>query len=128
MIILPTMMPINMDLLFLCFAGMFYAYGVYLHYGYENAILSAHNPIFNTSYHHYTHHAGSVLGKPVYTGFFFKIWDQLFDTQQKTPCRCVECRPASERNEEAWKKVDKPDYGVLLDMSWWVKTSLDVQE
>ena len=44
------------------------------------------------SYHHYSHHATSVVGYPVYTGFFFKIWDQLFDTNAKGKCKCVECR------------------------------------
>ena len=56
LVILPAMMPINIDLLFLIFSTLFYGYGVYLHWGYESPYLSTHNPIFNTSYHHYSHH------------------------------------------------------------------------
>lgn len=126
MAILPTLMPINMDLLFAIFATLFYGYGVYLHFGYETKYLSAHNPIFNTSYHHYQHHAVSVIGKPVYTGFFFKIWDYLFDTNSPNPCQCVECRP--KRTEKQWKETLKPDYSILLSPSWWINTSLDVKE
>lgn len=56
MVILPALIPINIDLLFAIFSTLFYGYGVYLHWGYESPYLSAHNPIFNTSYHHYSHH------------------------------------------------------------------------
>ena len=63
MVILPLVMPINMDLLFGIFASLFYGYGVYLHWGYESTWLSAHNPIFNTAYHHYTHHAIAAKGR-----------------------------------------------------------------
>ena len=65
MIILPLMMPINMDLLFAIFATLFYGYGVYLHWGYESTVLTAHNPVFNTAYHHYTHHAISSMNRYV---------------------------------------------------------------
>lgn len=74
MVIIPLMMSTNMDLLFGVFVFLFYGYGVYLHYGFESKMLSAHNPIFNTSYHHFIHHAHSVKGRPIFTGFFFKIW------------------------------------------------------
>ncbi len=63
MVILPLVTPINMDLLFAIFATLFYGYGVYLHWGYESPYLSAHNPVFNTAYHHYTHHAVSVKNR-----------------------------------------------------------------
>jgi lathosterol oxidase len=126
MAILPTLMPINMDLLFGIFATLFYGYGVYLHWGYESSYLSTHNPIFNTSYHHYHHHAVSVIGKPVYTGFFFKIWDNLFHTLPSTPCACHECRP--KRTKEEWNATLKPDYSVLLSPSWWINTTIDVKE
>jgi hypothetical protein len=53
MVALPLMLPLNMDLLFAIFAVLFYGYGVYLHLGYETPYLSAHNPLLNTSYHHY---------------------------------------------------------------------------
>lgn len=63
MVFLPAVMPINMDLLFAVFTTLFYGYGVYLHWGYESTVLSAHNPIFNTAYHHYIHHAISAKGR-----------------------------------------------------------------
>lgn len=63
LVVLPLMMPINMDLMFALFSTLFYGYGVYLHWGYETTMLSAHNPILNTAYHHYIHHAISVKGR-----------------------------------------------------------------
>eukprot|EP00913_Durusdinium_trenchii_P012062 g11330.t2 len=42
--LLSVIMPINMDVLFGLFAVMFYAYGVYLHSGYELAWPDAHHP------------------------------------------------------------------------------------
>lgn len=63
LVILPAAMPINMDLMFMLFSTCFYGYGVYLHWGYESSLLTAHNPVFNTAYHHYTHHAISAKGR-----------------------------------------------------------------
>jgi len=126
MALLPTLMPINMDLLFGIFLSLFYGYGVYLHWGYESKYLSTHNPVFNTSYHHYSHHAVSIIGKPIYTGFFFKIWDYLFDSNSPNPCQCCECRPL--RSKKEWDTTVKPDYSVLLSPQWWMNTSIDVRE
>lgn len=117
MVILPAITPINQDLLFAIFSTLFYGYGVYLHWGYESPRLSAHNPVFNTAYHHYTHHAISSKDRAIYTGFFFKIWDQLFATVSPNPCACYECR--APRSREDYDKVVKPDYSVLLSPSWW---------
>jgi len=124
MIILPLLLPINMDLLFGIFASLFYGYGVYLHSGYEWSGLSAHNPIFNTSYHHYTHHAISAIGRPIYTGFFVKLCDWLFSTTYDK-CSCVECRP--KRTLEEWKETEKPDYSVLLQPSYWLKDEVPLE-
>ncbi len=63
MVIIPLITPTNMDLLFVVYAILFYGYGVYLHWGYESPLLSTHNPIFNTAYHHYMHHAISVKNR-----------------------------------------------------------------
>jgi Delta7-sterol 5-desaturase len=71
LVILPMALPINMDLMFAVFAVFFYGYGVYLHWGYEAKILSAHNPVLNTSYHHYMHHAISAKGRLVKTHTYF---------------------------------------------------------
>jgi lathosterol oxidase len=63
MVFIPMFLPINMDLMFAIFALLFYGYGVYLHWGYELECLSAHNPVLNTSYHHYMHHAISAKNR-----------------------------------------------------------------
>eukprot|EP01038_Epipyxis_sp_PR26KG_P007139 gene7139-9740_t len=120
LIILPAIMPTNMDLLFGLFSLLFYGYGVYLHWGFESKYLSAHNPIFNTAYHHYIHHAVSAIGRPYYTGFFFKIWDQLFGSNYPGPCTCYKCR--APRTKSEWEAIVKPDYSVLLNTSFWLKS------
>eukprot|EP01032_Pedospumella_encystans_P021139 gene21139-23993_t len=124
MVILPFVMPINMDLMFAVFAVLFYGYGVYLHWGYESQYLSAHHPILNTSYHHYIHHALSAKNRPIYTGFFFKLWDNMFGTVLSDPCTCFDCRP--KRSLEMWKETIKPDYSVLLSPKWWLASSAAV--
>jgi Delta7-sterol 5-desaturase len=128
MLLLPAITPINMDLLFFIFASLFYGYGVYLHCGYETRYLSTHNALFNTSYHHYYHHAKSSISCPIYTGFFFKIWDWMFGTKPPagSPCGCHECRPADTRSVKVYLATLKPDYSVLLDFNWWATASLDV--
>jgi lathosterol oxidase len=120
MVILPAITPINIDLLFLIFATLFYGYGVYLHWGYESPYLTAHNPIFNSAYHHYIHHAVSAKNRAIYTGFFFKLWDNVFNTLNPGPCQCYSCRPV--RTREDWNKISKPDYSVLLSFQWWMTT------
>jgi lathosterol oxidase len=123
MAILPSLLPINLDLLFAIFATLFYGYGVFLHMGFECSFLSAHNIFLNTSYHHYQHHAKSVLGKPLYTGFFFKIWDNLFNTYSTEQCKCVECRP--KRTLKEFNEIEKPDYSILLNINFWLKSSVE---
>ena len=43
LLVIPMLIPVNMDMLFLQYGMMFYVYGVYLHWGYEHPKLSAHN-------------------------------------------------------------------------------------
>eukprot|EP00004_Rigifila_ramosa_P020374 TRINITY_DN5285_c0_g3_i1.p1 TRINITY_DN5285_c0_g3~~TRINITY_DN5285_c0_g3_i1.p1 ORF type:complete len:329 (+),score=97.89 TRINITY_DN5285_c0_g3_i1:25-987(+) len=118
--IFPMLMPINMDLLFAQFVIFFYAYGVYLHWGYELPWLSAHHPIINTSFQHYCHHALSIKNKPMHTGFFFKLWDNLFDSVYKGECFCAACaRAKGERSLELWQKVKRYDYSVMLTVPFW---------
>jgi lathosterol oxidase len=122
MLLFPLFMPVNMDLLFFTFAVFFYGYGAYLHWGYELDWPDAHHPWINTSFQHYLHHAKSTLYKPFHTGFFFKIWDQLCGSMYRGECLCAKCCVArGERSEAAWAALDKPDYRVLLQPSFWVR-------
>ncbi|CAF0805707.1 unnamed protein product [Didymodactylos carnosus] len=122
LVILPIIMPINMDLLFFEFAIFFYGYGVYLHWGHELDYPDAHHPIINTSFQHYLHHAVSIKNKPYHTGFFFKLWDQLFGSIYDQKCFCVKCEVKNgNRTHEQYLKVDKPDYSVLLNINFWKK-------
>ncbi len=62
---------------------------------------------------------------PIYTGFFFKIWDQLFGTNYKGACDCFVCReanPSTRRSLADWDKAKQniPDYSVLLSAKWWM--------
>lgn len=124
LLLIPMAMPINMDLLFLTYGAFFYGYGVYLHWGYELAWPDAHHPWINTSFQHYVHHAKSTLGKPMHTGFFFKLWDQLLGSTYDAPpetCLCAACAIArGERTPEAFARVVKPDYRPLLRPGWWI--------
>jgi len=122
LLVLPLVIPINIDMLFGIFLVMFYAYGVYLHWGYELSWPDAHGYWINSAHQHYLHHAISVRNKPYHTGFFFKIWDRLFGSLYDGPCFCAKCSQAKgertrERYEQAMK--DKPDYSVLLRPSFW---------
>ena len=120
LIIFPLLMPINMDLIFFEYALFFYAYGVYLHLGYEWKGIDAHNRWINSSYQHYAHHAYSIKNKPYHTGFFFKAWDQMFGSIYDGRCTCAGCaRERGERTEEAWSKIVVPDYSPLLTWRFW---------
>lgn len=125
LLLIPMAMPVNMDLLFFTYGAFFYGYGVYLHWGYELSWLGAHNPIVNTSFQHYVHHAKSTLRKPMHTGFFFKLWDQMAgSTYEAGPdtCLCAGCSQArGERSREAFDRVEKPDYAPLLRPSFWLR-------
>jgi len=121
LVVFPIVLPINMDIMFLEFAVFFYAYGVYLHWGYELESIDAHHPFINTSFQHYIHHAKSVINKPFHTGFFFKIWDQLAGSIYTDECVCAKCcRGKGLRTREQFKQVQLPDYSVLLQPSFWL--------
>jgi lathosterol oxidase len=98
--------------------------GVYLHWGFESSLISAHNPFVNTAYEHYTHHAISAGNSPLWTGFFFKAWDQLAGTTGKDgkDCVCARCEAAAgRRSRAAFDKLEKPDYRPLLDGAFWAE-------
>lgn len=120
MLVIPLLFPINMDLLFGTFAVFFYGYGTFIHWGYETKYLDAHNPIINTPFQHYLHHAVSGRRTTYHTGFFFKIWDQLAGSVYKKECFCARCeQKKGKRTREAFEKIEKPDYSVLLQPSFW---------
>ncbi|CAF1334026.1 unnamed protein product [Rotaria magnacalcarata] len=124
LVFIPALIPINMDLLFFQFAFFFYGYGVYLHWGHEFSYPDAHHPAINTSFQHYLHHAVSTRNKPYHTGFFFKIWDQLFGSiYPNEKCFCVKCQHAQGyRTREHYDNVEKPDYRVLLQWRFWINS------
>ena len=124
-----------MDMLFGVYAVFFYAYGVYLHSGYELTWLDAHHPWINSSFQHYCHHAKSIKFKPYHTGmllehltrhqkgFFVKTWDKLFNSVYDGDCFCAKCCVAKgQRTEKEFAAIVKPDYSVLLQPSFWWKT------
>jgi len=123
LLVIPLIMPVNMDLLFFTYGAFFYGYGVYLHWGFEHRLLDAHHPWINTAFQHYVHHARSTLHKPMHTGFFFKLWDQLAGSLYEAgpeECLCARCSMArGERTREAFEALPKPDYSVLLKPSFW---------
>jgi len=120
LVLFPLIAPVNMDMLFFQFAVFFYAYGCYLHWGFEASWPDAHHPWINTAYQHNLHHNKSIMNKPLHTGFMFKLWDQAFGTVYKGKCDCVKCQQeAGLRTREQFEKVEKPDYGVLLNPSFW---------
>jgi lathosterol oxidase len=124
MLIFPLLVPINMDVLVIEYGIFFYAYGIYLHWGYELDYPDAHHPVLNTAYQHYLHHAKSVNKKPYHTGFFFKIWDQMFGTTWAGECGCVKCeRKRGKRTRAQWEKISatKPDYACLLTTKFWLQ-------
>jgi len=122
-VLIPLIMPVNLDLLWGIFSFFFYGYGVYLHWGFEFDFLTAHHPWINSSFQHFCHHAVSIMNKPYHTGFFFKWWDWLAGSLYDKKCFCSACARANgERTRELYEKVDKPDYSVLFSPTFWLKT------
>eukprot|EP00921_Rhytidocystis_pertsovi_P002847 GHVQ01004790.1.p1 GENE.GHVQ01004790.1~~GHVQ01004790.1.p1 ORF type:complete len:258 (+),score=6.64 GHVQ01004790.1:318-1091(+) len=87
MVLFPLFLPLNVDLLFFQMACIHYAYGTYLHCGHELAVLDAHHPFMNTSYHHYCHHAVSIIHKPYHCGFVLSV--SFFYVEVSSTCYCV---------------------------------------
>jgi len=123
LLVIPLLLPVNMDLLFIQYGLFFYTYGVYLHCGYEHSFISPHNGIINTSFQHYAHHARSSMNTPYHCGFFLKFWDKVFNTcyPDKKDCFCAECaRKNGERSSAEYSKIHVPDYSSLLSPSFWL--------
>merc|ERR1712032_1720198 len=112
--------------MFFEYGVFFYAYGCYLHWGYELDCIDAHHPVLNTAFQHYCHHAASILHKPYHCGFFFKCWDELFGSVYDGTCFCVKCeRENGRRSRDRYEKdVVVPPYERLLDPSFWFRTNV----
>lgn len=112
----------NIELLFAQFLVM-NLYGTALHTGVDFAWMPHQGkvggvPIINAPYHHHIHHRLGTRNKPLHQGFFLQIWDQLMRCTYTGPCLCAQCgRPA--RTREAYDKIVKPDYSVLLTWKFW---------
>jgi lathosterol oxidase len=116
-------MPINMDLLFLTYGAFFYGYGVYLHWGFELRYPDVPPPLDQHELPALRAPRASTFDKPMHTGFFFKLWDQLAKSEYQAgpeTCLCAKCcRARGERTREAFEAIEKPDYSVLLSPSFW---------
>jgi lathosterol oxidase len=117
---------LDIDVLYLGLGFALQLYGMYLHCGHELECLPYDSRIWNTSFQHYVHHAVSVKNKPLHTGFFVKLWDNLagsvYEGTQVLPA--LEDRRLGNRSRERWEREVKPnlpDYRVLLSLSWWRK-------
>ena len=127
LLLFPHFFSVNIDLLFITFAALFYGYGTVLHWGFESEleVLGVHGAVgsrLNGSYEHHYHHSTSTLLRPLYCGFFLKTWDTLVGSVPPpgSPCKCSRCECArGQRSEAAWKVLEKPDYSVLLRPSFW---------
>ena len=119
--LIPCLIPINLDLLFIGYGLFFYFYGVYLHSGHELESLSAHNPILNTSFQHYCHHSKSLMNRPFHCGYILKVWDNVFGcAYPEEKCFCAECsRKKGQRTMENYEKVVKPNYAELFQLKMW---------
>eukprot|EP01066_Platyproteum_vivax_P006399 Platyproteum_vivax@DN21_c0_g1_i1.p2 len=125
MVFLPLLFPVNIDMMFIHMGVISYAYGVYMHSGYEFSWPNAHTPIINSSYQHYAHHALSVYNKPYWCGFFMKIFDVMAGTEYQGVCLCANCcQKRGERTPEKFKEIVIPDYAELGRVSFWMEPIL----
>lgn len=120
--IIPMLMPVNLELLFLQFILVFNFYGTLIHTGIDYEYLPIHGQKWlNTPYHHHIHHALSIKNKPMHTGFVLQVWDQMMGSIYKgEKCYCSACdAKAGNRTLEHFEKIEKPDYSVLWSFSYW---------
>jgi lathosterol oxidase len=129
MLLFPALMPCNLDMVFFTYAIFFYCYGTYLHWGFEFNYPDAHIQFMKTAFLHYLLHAKSVNKRPYHTGFFFRIWDDLFGSVWKGECFCAKCeQKAGRRSKEHFNKVVQYDYSPLLTFGFWKEGILSVYE
>merc|ERR1711920_920671 len=110
---------LDIDVLYISTGFPNMLYGMYLHCGHELPCLPYDSKIWNTSFQHYVHHAVSVKNKPLHTGFFVKLLDNLagsvYEGTQVLPA--LEDWRLGNRSRERWEREVKPnlpDYRVLL--------------
>mmetsp|Transcript_17241 Transcript_17241/g.25772 ORF Transcript_17241/g.25772 Transcript_17241/m.25772 type:complete len:300 (-) Transcript_17241:144-1043(-) len=119
--IFPLLFPVNLDMIFTMFSLFFFLNGLIQHSGYEISFIDGHSKWILTSYHHYLHHAKSTIFRPIYNGQLLQVWDQLLGATYSGACLCSRCaRQSGERSIDKWNKTQKPDYSVLLSMSFWL--------
>eukprot|EP00929_Paragymnodinium_shiwhaense_P049307 TRINITY_DN2487_c0_g1_i3.p1 TRINITY_DN2487_c0_g1~~TRINITY_DN2487_c0_g1_i3.p1 ORF type:complete len:164 (+),score=19.62 TRINITY_DN2487_c0_g1_i3:629-1120(+) len=118
--------PADVDAIYIVTAFTIGLYGIYFHTGHELRCLPYDNKIFNTSYQHFVHHALSVKSKPYFTGFVFKLWDQLAGSEYygEELLPALEDERRGNRSFERWEAEvlpNLPDYSVLLSLGFWLE-------
>eukprot|EP00922_Rhytidocystis_sp_ex-Travisia-forbesii_P020329 GHVS01029928.1.p1 GENE.GHVS01029928.1~~GHVS01029928.1.p1 ORF type:complete len:305 (+),score=12.57 GHVS01029928.1:289-1203(+) len=122
MALIPLFLRMNVDIMFVVMAFFSYGYGTYLHCGHEMNYPDAHQKLVNTSYHHYCHHAVSILNKPYHCGFMLAIFDRMAGSVYRDRCMCAKCcNSKGERTVEKWNELQKPDYSVMLTGRFWLE-------
>jgi len=97
---IPFLFPIWDVALIATFATMNFAYGTYLHAGFDPPWMpSPHSRFLVSAWHHNEHHAGSVdYNYGFFTGFMDIAFGTRMTPEQKVASRpnyrCTECRPA----------------------------------
>eukprot|EP00041_Stephanoeca_diplocostata_P009144 m.139351 g.139351 ORF g.139351 m.139351 type:complete len:350 (-) comp17621_c0_seq1:52-1101(-) len=122
MVLIPMVVPCNIDLIFFIYLTFFYIYGILLHWGYEFdfGCATQHRHWF-TPYEHNLHHSVSTRNKCYHAGFFLKLWDRLAGTEYNGTCMCAHCsRKAGLRTQQCFNKIIVPDYSVLLSPLFWM--------
>ena len=73
----------------------------------------------------YLHHAKAIINKPYHTGFFFKIWDQLFGSIYTGECVCCKSVVRNRPSLHA-VRMDCTDVACLCAFAFGVCVLLDV--
>jgi Delta7-sterol 5-desaturase len=128
----PLLFPVHLEMIFFMYSILFYINGLIQHSGYDIPYIDSHSTLILTSYHHYLHHAKSIIHKPLYNGQLFQIWDQLFDSVDTSPrsqCLCSRCaRERGERTYEQWLAIEKPNYFPLFTLNFWLSNLLKMKK
>jgi hypothetical protein len=72
----------------------------------------------------YLHHAKAIINKPYHTGFFFKIWDQLFGSIYAGECVC--CKSVCAESSVFAVRMDCTDVACLCAFAFGACVLLDV--